>query len=49
MLENGDCEVCPDWKTSSKDRKSCVDPDCGDRAIITLDGTCTQCPDYERA
>lgn len=40
LLEDGTCQVCPDFKSASEDGKSCVDPNCSDRAILTLDGIC---------
>jgi len=41
--KDGKCELCPKQKTSSKDRKTCVDPSCdakADEFIWTRTGLC---------
>ena len=31
----------------SEDKRSCLNPVCGNREKIDIDGSCVECPDYK--
>ena len=47
-LDDGSCELCPDYTIVDQDGKNCIDPTCEDHMIILQDGSCEKCEDNTR-
>ena len=52
-LQSGACEKCPEFKTPSKDRRTCIDPTCDDKKadeyVREKTGECKKCDGLKTA
>ena len=52
-LQSGACEKCPEFKTPSKDRRTCIDPTCdnkkADEYVWEKTGECKKCDGLKTA